>query len=144
MTVKTLLDPEARRRSVSLELIMPQSPVIATVDAVEMEQVMFNLLRNAIEAFRDIAPESGRRVEASLKLESNLAVLEVADNGPGVDTQLLERLFTPFATGRSEGTGLGLALSKRLVEGFGGEIYYIPNSRGALFRVELPNIQGEG
>lgn len=144
MTVKTLLDPEARRRSVSLDLIMPLTPVIATVDAVEMEQVMFNLLRNAIEAFTDNAPQNDRRVEASLKLENNLAVLEIADNGPGVDSQLLDRLFTPFATGRSEGTGLGLALSKRLVEGFGGEIHYIPNSRGALFRVELPNTQGEG
>ncbi|GLU29278.1 hypothetical protein Brsp01_45110 [Brucella sp. NBRC 12950] len=144
MTVKTLLDQEARRRNVSIELIMPLSPVIATVDAVEMEQVMFNLLRNAIEAFIDDASEDGRRVEASLKLENNLAVLEIADNGPGVDPQLLDRLFTPFTTGRSEGTGLGLALSKRLVEGFGGEIHCIPNSRGAMFRVELPNTQGEG
>lgn len=73
-----------------------------------------------------------------------MAILEIADNGPGVAPDLLPRLFTPFTTSRPEGTGLGLALSQRLVERFGGEISYIPQERGALFRVVLPIAEETG
>lgn len=136
--VQTLLASEAKRQSVGLDLLMPESPLMAAVDPVEMEQVMFNLLRNAIESFRDTDDDRDRHVTASLKTEGTMAVLEVQDNGPGVAPELLPRLFTPFTTTRPEGTGLGLALSQRLVERFGGEISYIPQEHGALFRVVLP------
>ncbi len=136
--VQTLLAPEAKRQNVDLELLMPESSLMAAVDPVEMEQVMFNLLRNAIESFHDTGTSSDRRVRASLKADGSVAILEVQDNGPGVAPELLPRLFTPFTTNRPEGTGLGLALSQRLVERFGGEISYIPQERGALFRVALP------
>ncbi|KAB2730018.1 sensor histidine kinase [Brucella intermedia] len=140
--VQTLLASEAARRDVKVELGMPETPVMAAVDPVEMEQVMFNLLRNAIESFHE--DDQDRRVNASLKAEGAVAVLEIADNGPGVAPDLLPRLFTPFTTTRPEGTGLGLALSQRLVERFGGEISYIPRERGALFRVVLPIAEETG
>ncbi|WP_247880486.1 ATP-binding protein [Ochrobactrum sp. Q0168] len=138
--VQTLLASEAKRQSVRVELLIPESPLIAPADPVEMEQVMFNLLRNAIESFHDTDNGSERHVTASLKTEGTMAVLEVQDNGPGVAPELLPRLFTPFTTNRPEGTGLGLALSQRLVERFGGEISYIPQEHGALFRVVLPTV----
>jgi C4-dicarboxylate-specific signal transduction histidine kinase len=103
---------------------------------------MFNLLRNAIESFHE--GDRNRRVNASLKADGAVAVLEIADNGPGVAPDLLPRLFTPFTTSRPDGTGLGLALSQRLVERFGGEISYIPQERGALFRVVLPIAEETG
>ncbi|HHV68485.1 MAG TPA: two-component sensor histidine kinase, partial [Ochrobactrum intermedium] len=140
--VQTLLASEAARRGVKVELGMPETPVMAAVDPVEMEQVMFNLLRNAIESFHE--DDRDRRVNASLKADGAVAVLEIADNGPGVAPDLLPRLFTPFTTSRPEGTGLGLALSQRLVERFGGEISYIPRERGALFRVVLPIAEETG
>ncbi|PQA73992.1 sensor histidine kinase [Brucella oryzae] len=140
--VQTLLATEAARRRVKVELEMPEALLMAAVDPVEMEQVMFNLLRNAIESFRD--GDQDRRVKASLKADGLVAILEVADNGPGVAPELLPRLFTPFTTSRPEGTGLGLALSQRLVERFGGEISYIPQERGALFRVVLPIAEDAG
>ncbi len=142
--VQTLLASEAaRRRGVKVELGMPETPVMAAVDPVEMEQVMFNLLRNAIESFHE--DDQDRRVNASLKADGAVAVLEIADNGPGVAPDLLPRLFTPFTTSRPEGTGLGLApLSQRLVERFAGEISYIPRERGALFRVVLPIAEETG
>ncbi|MBA8841140.1 ATP-binding protein [Ochrobactrum sp. RH2CCR150] len=136
--VQTLLAPEAKRQNVDLELLIPESPLMAAVDPVEMEQVMFNLLRNSIESFHDTDTSSHRQVKASLKADGSAVVLEVQDNGPGVAPELLPRLFTPFTTNRPEGTGLGLALSQRLVERFGGEISYIPQEQGALFRVVLP------
>ncbi len=136
--VQTLLAPEAKRQNVDIELLMPDSPLMAAVDPVEMEQVMFNLLRNSIESFHNTDTSSHRQVKASLKADGSSAILEVQDNGPGVAPELLPRLFTPFTTNRPEGTGLGLALSQRLVERFGGEISYIPQAQGALFRVVLP------
>src|SRR5690606_395239 len=140
--VQSLLASEAARRGVRVELAMPETPLMAAVDPVEMEQVMFNLLRNAIESFQE--DDQDRRVNASLKTERSMAILEIADNGPGVAPDLLPRLFTPFTTSRPEGTGLGLALSQRLVERFGGEISYIPQERGALFRVVLPIAEETG
>lgn len=140
--VQTLLASEAVRQGVKVELSIPETPLLAAFDPVEMEQVMFNLLRNAIESFHD--SDGDRRVNASLKADGSLAILEIADNGPGVAPELLPRLFTPFTTNRPEGTGLGLALSQRLVERFGGEISYIPQEQGALFRVVLPIADGTG
>lgn len=140
--VQTLLASEAARRGVKVELVVPETPLMAAVDPVEMEQVMFNLLRNAIESFHD--HDQDRQVNASLKADGPIVILEIADNGPGVAPDLLPRLFTPFTTSRLEGTGLGLALSQRLVERFGGEISYIPQEHGALFRVVLPIAEGTG
>lgn len=131
--VQTLLASEAVRQGVKVELSIPETPLLAAFDPVEMEQVMFNLLRNAIESFHD--SDGDRRVNASLKADGSLAILEIADNGPGVAPELLPRLFTPFATVTLKGgTGLGLALSQRLVERFGaGEISYIPQERVRCF-----------
>ncbi|MBC2886402.1 two-component sensor histidine kinase [Ochrobactrum sp. CM-21-5] len=140
--VQALLAAETTRHHVKVELRLPSSPLIAAVDPVEMEQIMFNLLRNAIEAFP--AEQTDRQVTASLRTIGQNAILEVTDNGPGVAPELRPRLFTPFVTTRPEGTGLGLALSQRLAERVGGEIVYIPQDQGAFFRVTLPLAESAG
>ncbi len=89
--VQTLLASEAVRQGVKVELSIPETPLLAAFDPVEMEQVMFNLLRNAIESFHD--SDGDRRVNASLKADGSLAILEIADNGPGVAPELLPRLL---------------------------------------------------
>ena len=107
-----------------------------------MEQVVFNLLRNAIEAVAGM----GNRARLHLRLhrQGGAAVLEVSDNGSGVAPDLRPRLFTPFTTTRADGTGLGLALSQRLVERAGGEIALVEGTSGATFRVVLPLHEGVG
>ena len=97
---------------------------------------MFNLLRNALDALADAGGKGV--ITATLTREGSLALFEVADNGPGVEPQLRDRLFTPFATTKNNGMGLGLALSQRLVERAGGEILSVEQENGALFRVVLP------
>lgn len=134
--VHALLAPEAAARGVRLEFDTPEAPVQVVADPVEMEQVAFNLLRNAIEATAG-ADDRGR-VAVALRQETDRAVLEIADNGPGVAEELRPRLFTPFTTTRPDGTGLGLALSQRLVERAGGEIGLLDGGPGATFRVVLP------
>lgn len=135
-SVMTLLGSEAAQRAVTLQPRLPTRPVSVLADPVELEQVIFNLLRNALEAVSEQVEPREVRIEL---VEADGAVrLDIADNGPGVPTELVPKLFTPFTTTRPEGTGLGLALSQRLVERAGGEIAYIPQDRGALFRVTLP------
>jgi signal transduction histidine kinase len=94
-------------------------------------------VRNAIEAAGD--GKRAGQVAVTLRQDGRQAVLEVADNGPGVAAALRARLFTPFTTTRADGTGLGLALSQRLVERAGGEIALMEGGPGARFRVVLPS-----
>ena len=129
--VEALLSPEAAAQGVRLALSLPAEPVSVAADPVEMEQVVFNLVRNAIEA-------GGGHVDMALSREGGMAAITVADDGPGVAEELRPKLFTPFTTTREGGTGLGLALSQRLVERAGGEIGLAEGGPGAAFRVVLP------
>jgi signal transduction histidine kinase len=137
--VRALLAPQAERLGVRLEFDVPDAPVPVVADAIEMEQVVFNLVRNAVEAVGAAGGE--KRVSVGLRQEAGRTVLEVVDNGPGVEEELRPRLFTPFATTRADGTGLGLALSQRLVERAGGEIALVEGGPGATFRVVLPRAE---
>lgn len=137
--VLALLAADAGRSAVGVKATLPPEPLLVIADAVEMEQVLFNLVRNAVDA---VAGQSGGAVRVDLARTGEQVRLDVADNGPGIDPTMRERLFTPFATTRSEGTGLGLALSQRLVERAGGEIALIDGGSGALFRVTLPAAPG--
>lgn len=105
-------------------------------DHVELEQVIFNLARNAITA---AGARPGGKITLRTRVQDGAALLELSDNGPGVDAALRDRIFHPFVTGRTDGTGLGLALSSRLVERMGGDLELAAsNDTGACFRVRLP------
>jgi signal transduction histidine kinase len=138
--VRTLLTPQAAKRGTRLTFDVPSEPVRVTADPVEMEQVVFNLVRNAIEATGD--GSAAGRVSVTLRKTEGRTVLEVADDGPGIAADIRPRLFTPFTTTRADGTGLGLALSQRLVERAGGEITLVDGGPGATFRVVLPRHEG--
>ncbi|HMM59321.1 MAG TPA: ATP-binding protein, partial [Candidatus Rifleibacterium sp.] len=72
-------------------------------------------------------------------VDGRLLRLEVADNGPGIPAAIAEQLFTPFVSGSAEGNGFGLAISRKLVEAHGGEIYHEKNTdSGAVFVIEVP------
>lgn len=133
--VAALLEPQARAQGLALVFNLPPDPIPLRADPVEMEQVGFNLLRNALEALRD---RPAGQVRVALRPEAGKAVLTIRDNGPGIAPELRARLFTPFTTTRPDGTGLGLALSQRLVERAGGEIALEDGTEGAGFRIVLP------
>ena len=120
-------------------------PVLA--DAEKLSQVLLNLVRNAVEAARESSdPEvvfetavAPVRLRAASGRTRPLARLSVLDNGPGVLEAMLPRLFTPFATTKAHGTGLGLAVSRRIVEAHGGRIEVRNRpGRGAEAIVFLP------
>lgn len=101
-----------------------------------IQQVVFNLVSNACQAMKDPGTLTIRT-----RAENQVVILEVADTGPGVPVELREKIFEPFFTTKKEGlgTGLGLSLTKKIIENFGGKIELISEvGRGSLFRVSLP------
>ena len=115
---------------------LPEAMVMQA-DPQLLERAVRNLLRNAVEAERRAGLPGGARVEL-LRGEDSLEIL-VEDRGPGVSEEMLDRLFLPFATGRADGVGLGLALTHRIVTLHGGTIRHQPRAEGgARFRIVFP------
>ena len=123
---------EVGHDNVRLELPEECSPCM--LDRDRLVQVVTNLLRNGIEA-----SATGGRVQVQLRKGKDTIVFEIRDEGPGVNTDAAGHIFEPFHTGRVHGTGLGLTVAKRIVEGHGGTIGVENHpGGGAVFRVELP------
>lgn len=134
--VQALLESEAASGGARIDCSVPGEPVPVRADPVEMEQAAFNLVRNAIEA---VAGRPDARIAIDLRSAAGRAVLDVSDNGPGVAPGIRAALFTPFATTRYGGMGLGLALSRRLVERGGGDLDLADGAGpGATFRISIP------
>ncbi len=122
---------------VKLALVVPTDGVIV-VDAAKLQRGVVNLIKNAcevLEAKRIAAP----RVTVSLRHAGGEAVIEVADNGPGIPAELQGKLFEPFSThGKSGGTGLGLAIVKQIAESHHGTLTVESSSAGAKFTIRIP------
>ena len=131
----TMMESQLRNRRVRLQRSQPRDPVMVYCDRIRLEQVIINLIRNAMDATRD-----QRDPSIAITVDSaSHAHLSVRDNGPGVAD--LEKLFEPFWTtkGPGEGTGLGLAISSGIVADFGGRLTaHNPEGGGAAFDLELP------
>jgi two-component system sensor kinase FixL len=106
------------------------------VEKVQIQQVLLNLMRNAIEAMQD-SDRKELLVTTSVPNGDKITV-SVADTGSGLSEEITERLFQPFVTTKPAGMGVGLSISKRIVEAHGGEMWAEPNpSGGAIFRFTL-------
>ncbi|MEZ5803772.1 MAG: PAS domain S-box protein [Rhizobiaceae bacterium] len=117
------------------------SPGVATVmvDRVQIQQVLINLMRNAMEAMRD--SERRELVIRTSSGDEGSVIIEVSDTGPGISDEIAARLFQPFVTSKPGGMGIGLSISRRIVEAHGGELSASRNAEGgATFRFSLPAI----
>lgn len=112
------------------------------VDRVQIQQILVNLIRNALDAMRDSAV---RELTVTTKaLPDGMVAVEVADSGSGVSPDVTAQLFKPFITTKPGGMGIGLSISKRIVEAHGGELTMHGNDKGgATFRFTLPAIARE-
>jgi len=108
-------------------------------DRIQVQQVLLNLLMNAIEAMSGVSA-GPRTLWVSAELAAATEVLvTVRDAGPGIDPQSLDRLFDAFYTTKPHGLGLGLAISRRIIEAHGGRLWATPNTGpGATFQLTLP------
>jgi two-component system sensor histidine kinase HydH len=130
-----LVRARARQQGTELTVTAPEGPVRANADAGQLCTVLVNLLINALDALKHDG-----RVDVSLKVSSRGGLkLSVADTGPGVPRAVRDRLFTPFASTKPTGTGLGLCISRRIVEEHGGRMTLANRSEGgACATVVLP------
>lgn len=131
-SVKRLLALEAKSCDATITLSLQEAPLFIDADPVELEQVVFNLVRNALDA------SQGAQITIRTAVNGGLAILDVTDTGPGVPDEIKLRIFEPFVTGKTDGTGLGLALCQRLVEEMGGDIALIDDTAKTTFRLTLP------
>jgi signal transduction histidine kinase len=134
----TVIDGEARQRDVTLvtELASRLPPIVG--DHVHLQQVVLNLVLNAMDATAD-GVETARRVTIGTRAVENGIQITVADNGPGIDPMIAPRLFQSFTTTKPRGLGLGLSIAKTIVEAHGGTIEAAADAGlGAVFRVILP------
>ena len=135
--VLDLLAPSLGRAQVEARLIAP-TPVPVMADPVALEQIIHNLVQNALQSLEQV-PASERQLVLTLSRTPTEGVLTVADTGTGIAPDLLPRLFEPFLTTRPDGLGLGLTLCETLASHMGGRLradHHPP--RGALFELTLP------
>ena len=135
--VRKLLAPRVEVAELSLETNVEDGCRTIVGDQLLLEQVLSNLVGNAIDATE--AAGSGKRIVVSARSSGDGVVLRVEDDGPGIPPELRTDLFKPFTTGKPSGTGLGLALSRKIVEAHAGRIELTAGELGgAAFEVELP------
>jgi two-component system C4-dicarboxylate transport sensor histidine kinase DctB len=133
--VRLLIGDRFRAKGVRLDLPTgPEARLTVIAGRVRLEQVLVNLLQNALDA---VADRRDARVSVTVGRKGRDVVLTVADNGPGIDAAIADHLFTPFATSKKDGLGLGLGIARDIMTEFGGTLDLVPAPEGAIFRMIL-------
>jgi len=131
-----------RETGISVHLELSGEPLPAFIDKVQIQQVVFNLVRNSIEAMTEAGPPGRLRVITRLGPESadgQMVEVVVEDSGPGLAPEIRSQLFQPFMTTKEKGMGLGLSICHSIVESHGGRIGVEPNiDRGVSFCFTIP------
>jgi signal transduction histidine kinase len=132
---------QASARQVVLEELTGRTPIIVKGDPIQLQQVVLNLVSNAIDA-TSRQPEGHRQVSGRTRLQEGMAEVSIEDSGPGIDPSSLKRVFDRFFTTKEQGMGLGLPIAQTIIEAHGGTI--VAENRpegGAAFRARLPLMQ---
>jgi len=112
-----------------------QSDGMVLADQSQIEQILINLVQNALDMFADREQENKKQINITLATNSSQQVyLQVTDNGPGLAEHALDMAFVPFFSTKQNGSGIGLSLSKQIMINHGGDLVYIKNQQGACFR----------
>jgi signal transduction histidine kinase len=141
--VIALTRDEVHRNEISLETALAQDLPPVQGDRVQLQQVILNLAVNAIEAMSAIG-DRGRELAIRSAKDGGALLVEVRDSGPGIDPARVEQLFEALHTTKAEGIGMGLSISRSIIEAHGGRLWAGPNQpHGAVFRFSLP-LEGTG
>jgi len=134
---RELLEPDMRRANVHFEAVCKSDIALVQADPVELQQVLINLIGNAIDAMRDQTTE--RKVTLSATAEADALRVVLADTGPGIAAEHLDKLFDPFFTTKPTGIGMGLQICRSAIESMGGELTVVNlDGGGASFTFTLP------
>jgi signal transduction histidine kinase len=143
-----LLRPRCRHPGIDLRWQPPADPHTVLGDAGQLGQLLLNVLGNAVEAAGpggEVEIRMGNREPRTENEErgekrSRFVMVEVFDSGPGPPPEVADRLFEPFVTGKPEGVGLGLAVSRQVVEAHGGHIGWSREGKRTCFHIDLPPV----
>jgi two-component system, LuxR family, sensor kinase FixL len=137
--VLRLAAPEARQSGVVLEVDLVEDLPAVFADSIQIQQVLLNLVRNAVEAISS-ADSIQREVRiATRRTDPGAVEITVTDTGPGVPETDLEKVFEPFHTTKADGVGIGLALSRSIADAHSGKLWAsLPAGGGAAFHLRLP------
>lgn len=132
--VLSLYQGQIKHLAINIETPLPK----IHADIVRLRQVLVNLIKNAQEAISE-TPDGSIDVSVSSINNGSFVKISIADNGSGVDNSILENIFEPYVTSKTKGTGLGLAVVKKIIDEHSGKIYVKPNvQQGTIFCIELP------
>jgi PAS domain S-box-containing protein len=130
------------KNGVSVQTRLTEGSLPVQVDRVQVQQVVLNLILNAVEAMASVEAGARELLISTKQNETNGIVVAVSDSGPGIDPENLDRVFEAFYTTKSTGVGMGLSICRSIIEAHGGRLWADANKpRGAVFQFTLPNAE---
>jgi C4-dicarboxylate-specific signal transduction histidine kinase len=142
--VARLVAAEARRRRMRLHLRLQAPLPVVRADRIQIEQVLLNLIRNGFEAMAEVGVEQRLLTIETAAEDTDLVTVSVTDSGHGIGPEASERVFEPFFTTKGEGIGMGLAISRTIVEAHDGRLSFAAAPVGTRFWFQLPASEREG
>lgn len=128
----------AKERGIKVLLNLDADLLVAAVDRVQIQQVLLNLIRNAVEAMEDCQT---RDLTLAASMHASEVLVSISDTGRGVPPEIEAKLFQPFVTTKAEGMGIGLSVCRTIIEAHGGRLWMEPNpDGGSIFRFTLPKV----
>jgi two-component system sensor kinase FixL len=132
----------ARDLAIRVQYRFDPAAALVLADRIQIQQVLLNLLRNGLEAMQ--ASERRELHVSTSPAEDNMVAVDVADTGCGISSDVASRMFQPFVTTKRQGMGVGLSISRTIIESHGGQITVKPNpGGGTIFRFTLRGIEPE-
>jgi signal transduction histidine kinase len=142
--IVALTDAEARQRHVLVQLRLEPGLPTVSADRVQLQQVLMNLIMNALEAMADVTDRTRILTIHAERIAPDSLRVAIQDTGPGIDPQHMEHIFEPFRTTKPHGLGLGLSISRSIIEAHRGRLWVSANSGpGVTFQFTLP-IRSDG
>ncbi len=135
----SLIRSDLNRSKTKIEFDLAKDLQLISADRIQVQQVMLNLIQNAIEAMKEI-DSAKRRIQIQTRVVSTTAVeICVMDSGPGFSKEMIHKVFEPFFTTKAHGRGMGLAICRSIIEAHGGQFTIVPNSyHRSSIKFELP------
>jgi C4-dicarboxylate-specific signal transduction histidine kinase len=130
------------KNEVTVQTRMKEGPFLVQGDRVQLQQVVLNLILNAVEAMNSVESAERELLITAERSQTNCALVAVKDSGPGIDPEQLNRVFEGFYTTKAGGLGMGLLICRSIVNAHGGRLWAVSNEpRGAIFQFTLPDAE---
>ena len=136
---------EAERQGVVMRIDLAVGDQSVMGDRVQLQQVMVNLILNAVDAMKAVTDRARVLSVSSALTEAGSVLIAIEDSGPGLDPSIAQRVFEPFVTTKPDGLGMGLSICRSIIDAHGGRLWVSPGAaHGTVFRFMLPSAAPPG